>query len=334
MLKLFNLDRLWNEIREESLHNIDQSLSTGKAQDSACVEEYLKNYTKRKYVIPTANCTDALTIILRRYPPGSEILVPCYSFIATATSILLAGLKPVFVDIDENYHLDLNKVEVNECTVGMILVSLFGNPADYYKYEEFCVTHNIHLIEDAAQSFGSEYKKLSGAAGTVSAYSFSPSKPCPVLGSGGAILTDDEDLAHYYRKSRLHGKSKNSDLTFNLGTNSMMGTAEAQQLMVSFKYKHQWEQRRAQIAAYYDDNIRAELPPRQGIHNWHKYVIQSDAELPFARHYKNLIVDEPIFNDKGDYPNARKLQKRCYTLPTCPHMTDTEVEQVVNYANI
>ena len=338
MIKQFNLDRLWKQISQEALSKIDASLASGAAQNSTCVEDELKKITHRKHVITTSNCTDALTIILRQYPVGSEIIVPCYSFIATATPILLAGLKPVFVDIDHNYHLDLNKVQVTENTRAMILVSLFGNPADYMIYKKFCNDHNIDLIEDAAQSFGSKYIWSSGTVGTTSAYSFSPTKPCPVLGSGGAILTDDDDLAEFYRLGRLHGKRKNSDKTKQLGINSMMGTAEAQQLMVSLKYKDKWQERRTKIAEYYDNNLidYVVLPPRQGTHNWHKYVVKTNVNLfnqdkvAFAKHYSQLITDEPIFNNTNNYLNARDLQETCVSLPICPYLTDAEIEIVVD----
>lgn len=343
MIKQFNLDRLWGQIRAESMSKIDQALTTGNVQNSKDVEVELCRITGRKYGIVTSNCTDALTIILRgmNYPKGSKILVPCYSFIATATPIILAGLTPVFVEVDHNYHLDLQQFTLESDIKAMLLVSLFGNPAEFSKYEDFCRSNGIDLIEDAAQSFGSFLGKDSGTAGVASAMSFSPTKPCPVLGSGGAILTDSEELAEAFKLGRLHGKTKNSDLTENVGINSMMSSSEAAQLLVGLKHKQEWQNRRSAIAEYYDDALAqlGNLPPRQGVHNWHKYVLRVDSPetlieqahkkgVQLAKHYSRLITDEPIFASEQSFSVSEQLRKSSVSLPICPHMSDSEVEIV------
>ena len=339
-VKAFNLDRLWSKISQESLSAIDATLSTGNVRNNTELEQELKHHTNRKYVIATSTGTDALTIILRslNYPKGTEILVPCYSFIATASAVLWAGYKPVFVDIDNNYHLDLNKVTITKNTRALVLVSLFGNPANYPQYQRFCDDNGIDLVEDAAQSFGSELFRRSGSVGVASALSFSPTKPCPVLGSGGAIATDSEELYELCRRIRLHGKTKNSDESHHLGMHSVMGGAESAQLLIALKYKDEWQSRRTEIAQYYNDNLPMESPPEQGIHNWHKYVIQADDKLldkciqsgvELQKHYKRLISDEPLFNDTGFYDNAERLRKCSVSLPICPMMADNEVERVV-----
>lgn len=345
MIKQFNLNRLWNQVRQEALSNMDSAFCTGMVQNSKDVEAELCNLSGRRFAITTSTCTDAMTIILRsmNYPAGSKILVPCYSFIATATPILLAGLTPVFVDVDSDYHLDLEKVSITSDIKAMLLVSLFGNPAAYTKYEKFCSNAGIDLIEDAAQSFGSSYGKVSGSVGIASAMSFSPTKPCPVLGSGGAILTDDENLATLCRFGRLHGKEKNNDPTHVVGINSMMSSSEAAQLLVGFKYKNQWQDRRTAIAKYYDEHLKlvCTLPPRQGTHNWHKYVIRvQDADalinnvnaegVQLAKHYNRLITDEPLFKNDITFDFSESLRRTSVSLPICPHMTDVEVESVVD----
>ncbi len=346
MIKQFNLDRLWCQVRQEALLNIDKAFSRGIAQESQDVESELCKLTGRKFAITTSNCTDAMTIILRsmNYPKGSKILVPCYSFIATATPIIIAGLTPVFVDVNENYHLDLEKVVVTSDIKAMLLVSLFGNPADYEKYEKFCDHYGIDLIEDSAQSLGSSNGKSSGSVGIASAMSFSPTKPCPVLGSGGAIMTDNENLATLCRLGRLHGKTKNIDLTYNLGINSMMSSGEAAQLIVGLKYRAQWQNRRTAISKYYDSQLKSFcfLPPRQGEHNWHKYVIRIDNAdelinkannngVQLAKHYARLITDEPIFSCETIFKVSERYRNQSVSLPICPHMTDAEVETVVDF---
>jgi UDP-2-acetamido-2-deoxy-ribo-hexuluronate aminotransferase len=344
MIKQFNLDRLWSEIREESLASFDTANTSGAVQKPVALESKLCDITGRKHAIATHSCTDAMTIILRSlYPAGSEIIVPCYSFIATATPILLAGLKPVFVDVNNFYHLNLDEVIVTPNTRAMILVSLFGMAPDYDKYQMFCDVNGIDLIEDAAQSWGSRDGQLSGTAGIASALSFSPTKPCPVFGSGGAILTDNSELAERMRLGRLHGKTTNSDATYDVGINSVMSSSDAAQLLVCLKHMDRWQARRTQIAEYYDDRLADtfELPPRQGKHNWHKYVVRTHGAdniienarakgIQLAKHYNRLVSDEPVFNCDTEFNNANRLRRASVSLPICPTLTDTEVESVVD----
>lgn len=342
MIKQFNLDRLWREIDGNALTVINYANSSGAVQRPVELENTLCEISGRKHAIATHSCTDAMTIILRSlYPAGSEILVPCYSFIATATPILLAGLKPVFVDVNDYYHLNLDKATVTKNTRAMILVSLFGMPADYDKYRMFCDVHGIDLIEDAAQSWGSKLEFASGSVGIASALSFSPTKPCPVFGSGGAILTDDSELAKRMRLGRLHGKTTNSDATYDVGINSVMSSADAAQLQVCLKHMDRWQTRRTQIAQYYDDKLEPyfALPPRQGVHNWHKYVVRSVHAssilekvqgVQLAKHYTRLISEEPVFACDTVFENADRLRHTSLSLPICPTLTDAEVESVVD----
>lgn len=343
MIKQFNLDRLWREIDGSVLTAINHANVTGAVQQPVELEHKLCEITGRKHAIATHSCTDAMTIILRSlYPAGSEILVPCYSFIATATPILLAGLKPIFVDVNNFYHLNLNEVTVTPNTRAMILVSLFGMAPDYDKYQMFCDVNGIDLIEDAAQSWGSRSGQLSGSAGIASALSFSPTKPCPVFGSGGAILTDDSELAKRMRLGRLHGKTTNADATWNVGINSVMSSADAAQLLVCLKHMDRWQARRTQIAEYYDDRLADtfDLPPRQSKHNWHKYVVQTHGAddvienarakgIQLAKHYNRLVSDEPVFACDRVFANANRLRRASVSLPICPTLTDAEVESVV-----
>ena len=175
-------------------------------------EEALKNFTGANQALTCGNGTDALLLALMalKIQPGDEVIVPGFSFIATAEMIALLGATPVFVDIrKDTYNIDATKIEaaVTGKTKAIIPVSLFGQPADMDEINALAEKHHLTVIEDAAQSFGSEYKgKTSCNLSRIAPTSFFPAKPLGCYGDGGAVFTDDEELHALLKSLRMHGQ--------------------------------------------------------------------------------------------------------------------------------
>ena len=204
-------------IKDQIDANIQKVLAHGKyilGPEVVELEEKLANYTGAKYCISCANGTDALQIALMALGvgPGDEVITPGFTYIATAETSAVLGAKPVYVDIDERtYNLDpaLLEAAITPKTKAIIAVSLYGQCADYDAINEIAAKHGIPVIEDAAQSFGATYKgRKSGNLTTIACTSFFPSKPLGCYGDGGAIFTNDEELAKVIRQVARHGQDR------------------------------------------------------------------------------------------------------------------------------
>lgn len=178
------------------------------------LEKNFEEFTGVKYAITCSNGTDALILAMMALDikPGDEVITTPFTFIATAETIAFLRAIPVFVDIDEKtYNIDPNKIEekITLKTKAIIPVSLYGQPADMDKIQEIAKKHNLKVIIDGAQSFGSTYNGVVDSnLGDVSTTSFFPAKPLGCYGDGGAVFVSDEKLANKMRSLRLHGQSK------------------------------------------------------------------------------------------------------------------------------
>ena len=351
MIKLFQLDRLWAEIRDDALASIESVAGQGfgqKGPTMESVESWLCEYSGRKHAITVASGTDALTCILQclNLHRHACVAVSSYSFIASATGILRAGAEPVFVDVNNDYHIDLDQVPDNVNAV--ILVDLFGMSMDYSKIQEY-QTRNPYtaIIMDAAQSIESFYQGQSSMkVGIASAVSFAPTKTIPTFGSGGAVLTDDDSLAALARLWRTHGKIYNRSQAACVGSNSMMSSLETAQLSACISRHQQWHKRREQIAMHYilsASSPRLTMPEGRGQHTWHKFVItcrdhttrehlrafMDSRNIQTEIYYDLLINREEIFRDYYTAtPNAEHLSSVSLAIP-CQHtLTDEEVNTI------
>ena len=339
MIKFVYLDRHWAMIKKHYNKDLDALWSHGRVvYEDLKVVDLIKQHINRKHVALTNSCTDAITMMIQAsVEPGSEIICPAYSFYATAHAISRAGCKPVFVDVDHNYHLDLDKIKLTTKTKAMLFVSLFGNPMNYAEVLKYCKTHDIICLEDAAQSFGSAYgKHKSGAVGLASALSFSPSKPSPTFGFIGAVATDDKDLFDHVADAKKHGIENGK-----IGHNSNPASAIVLQLQHSIELNEICQQHRNHHASTYDmalgDHVL--LPQRQEKHNWSKYVIRTDKRDTLQRflykqgietkiHYKKLLPSYKMYNKHRIYPMANELSETSLSLPIDAWMTNKECQKV------
>ena len=325
-------------------------------------EDRLKKLTGREYAVAVNSATDALYFTMKGLGigPGDEVLVPAYTFVASADCIIRAGATPVFVDVidprDSNYGapatMDLAKAEeaITPRTKAMIWVGLFGGVGDPAPIESFAKSHNIALVEDASQSYGARFgDHASGAMGDASVFSFDRNKLVGAPGTGGAVLTDDPDIYEQARSLRYHGVVKGGKYA-NLGFNSQMSSLTAAILSLKMDLHDGWTDRRNAIARRYDD-VLGSLPvevmtwPEQVLHVRHKYVFlteQRDAleahlhakGVPTKRHYGTAVYQEPVFDGiipaAAEFPVSTRLSDMALSLPIYAQMTDAEVDHVVD----
>jgi UDP-2-acetamido-2-deoxy-ribo-hexuluronate aminotransferase len=234
------------------------------------LEDKLASYVGAKHCITCASGTDALLMPLMAYGagPGDAIITTPFTFISTAEVVALLGATPIFVDIDPvTYNLDpaqLEKVMQSERVKqsglkvkGIIPVDLFGQPADYDEIEAFAKKHNLFVLEDAAQSFGAEYRgRKTGSFGDVAATSFFPAKPFGCYGDGGAIFTNDDDLALKMRSIRVHGQGSDKYDNVRIGINGRFDTMQAAVLLAKLEIFDEELPLRNTVASRYSEKLK------------------------------------------------------------------------------
>jgi UDP-2-acetamido-2-deoxy-ribo-hexuluronate aminotransferase len=269
-------------------------------------ERALEQYTGAKHALTCSSGTDALVIALMGVGigPGDEVIVPAFSFFATAEAVTLVGAKPVFVDIeDEYYNIDISQVEaaMTPRTKGLIFVSLYGQTPDVDALLQIGKKYNIHIMEDAAQSFGASYKgKKSCNLTPISCTSFFPAKPLGCYGDGGALFVNDEQYLQAMKEVRVHGQKERYVHT-RIGINGRMDSIQCAVINAKLP-KFEWEvQRRAEIGMTYtkaflnlSDKIR---PPRvaEGCeHVYGQYTLYVENRSAFEKFLKEKGVPTSI----------------------------------------
>lgn len=325
------------------------------------LERELSAYCGARHSIAVANGTDALQIGLMAVGvgPGDAVLVPSFTYTATAEVILVLGARPIFVDVDvDSFNIavdDLERAREDAVARGLrpkaiIGVDLFGLPADWSEINAFAARHAMTVIADAAQSFGA--KQADGrAVGTLAAItttSFFPAKPLGCFGDGGAIFTDDDDLAATMRSIRVHGQGSAKYETVRVGVNSRLDTLQAAVLLAKLTRFREETDRRNEIAAVYTDALRAAVavPPKpEGVTSaWAQYTIRvADRDtlqkslaqngVPTAIYYPLPMHLQPAYRDhgagEGSLPVSEQLAREVLSLPMNPYATDAEIEAVV-----
>ncbi|WP_344975688.1 DegT/DnrJ/EryC1/StrS family aminotransferase [Compostibacter hankyongensis] len=296
-IQMVDLQRQYRRIKPEVDTAIAAVLDNSAFINGQPVQDFarsLEQYLGIDHVIPCGNGTDALQIAMMALglEPGDEVITPSFTFIATAEVIALLGLKPVFVDVDEQtYCLDIQQVEkaITSKTKAIVPVHLFGQSADMEPLMALARKHKLAVIEDNAQAIGGTYTfedgstKKTGTIGTIGCTSFFPSKNLGGYGDGGALFTDDEELAARIRMIANHGQSKRyyHDV---VGCNSRLDTLQAAVLGIKLQHLDEYIAARRNAAAYYDkafsscDDII--IPYRAGntLHVFHQYTIRVPAD--------------------------------------------------------
>ena len=370
MIPLFDLTRQYNQLRNDVLRTVDEVLSDGQVILGPKVEKFenaLCNYLNIKYTIGVANGSDALVIALQSLgiEKGEKVITTPYTFFATASCIVRNGGTPVFIDVDpDTYNIDLNQVErllKNEKIRVMIPVHLFGQTVDFEGLLFLKEKFGVKILEDAAQSIGSEGKarekvSKSGTFGDIGIFSFFPTKNLGAYGDAGAIVTNDDTLAEKVRSLRQHG-SKEKYFHETVGYNSRLDALQAAILSIKIKYLDRWIERRIEIAKLYQSLFEKYALPLKytkfqdkgyRYHVFHQYVVEfrNNAEREMVKKHLNeskigtaIYYPLPLHLQKcfkeygyeeGDLPVSEKLSKTTLALPMFPELTNDEIEQVVN----
>jgi UDP-2-acetamido-2-deoxy-ribo-hexuluronate aminotransferase len=329
------------------------------------LEQKLASYTGAKHCISVANGTDALQIaqLALGIGPGDEVITPGFSYIAAAETIALQHAKPVFVDVDPlTYNLNPELIEraITKRTKAIIPVSLYGQCADYDAINAIANKHGLTVIEDAAQSFGATYKgKRSCNLTTIACTSFFPSKPLGCYGDGGAIFTNDDELAMVMRQIARHGQDKHYH-HIRVGMNSRLDTLQAAVLLKKLTIFDNELEVRNQIAQRYNeafsrhaehqDTSRRLKIPHIVPHNecsWAQYTIQIQNRnsvqinlgkkgIPTAIHYPIPLNKQPAVADENSWlPVGDNLSQNVLSLPIHPYLEiETQVKIIKTIENI
>ena len=345
--------------------NIKTVLKHGKyimGPEVAALEKKMAEFAQVRHAVTCASGTDALLMALMANGicPGDAVFTTPFSFIATAEVISLLGATPVFVDIDTaTFNISPKKLETAIQQVeqaekftpkAIIPVDLFGHPCDYDRLNRIASEHNLVVIEDAAQSFGAEYKgRMAGSLGHVGCTSFFPAKPLGCYGDGGAVLTDSDDMADVLRSIRIHGKGKDKYDNIRLGINGRLDTLQAAILLPKLDiFPHELVSRR-QIANNYTKLLTSQTMPLTlpsvftGIKSaWAQYSILApdtharkaiqdrlqENSIPTAVYYPTPLHLQSAFAHlgykKGDFPMAEDSAARIFSIPMHPYLTDTD----------
>ncbi|GAB6100857.1 DegT/DnrJ/EryC1/StrS family aminotransferase [Thermococcus atlanticus] len=353
-------------IEEEEINAVVEVLKSGMLAHGKEVEAFEKEFAQylgAKHGIAVANGTAALDVALKalKIKAGDEVITTPFTFIASANSILFQGAKPVFADIDpETFNLDPNEVleRINDKTRAIIVVHLYGQPADMRAFMEIAEDHNLYLIEDCAQAHGAEFEgQKVGTFGHIAAFSFYPTKNM-TTGEGGIVVTNDEELAKRASLIRNHGQAEKY-LHEELGYNLRMTNIAAAIGRVQLRKLDGWNAERIENARLLTEGIgkiEGLTPPHVDSrvkHVFHQYVIKVEDEFPLGRdelaqklrekgvgtgiHYPMPVHHQPLYQKLGYpediCPNAIEASRKVLSLPVHPAVSKEDIDYILETLN-
>lgn len=323
------------------------------------LEEALAARTGVKHCIGVASGTDSLLIALMALGigAGDEVITVPYTWISTAEMIALIGAKPVFVDIDEKtWNMDASQVEaaITDKTKAIMPVGIYGQTADMTAINAIAEKHGLPVIEDAAQSFGSTHHGAQSCSlSTIGSTSFFPSKPLGCYGDGGALFTDDDELADAMRQIRVHGQKKKHHHPV-LGLNGRLDTIQAAVVLSKLSLFDDEIEKRQKVAETYGAAISQSAAVANGLQLpelgegntsvWAQYTMLSPdrdalreklsaAGIPSVSYYAVPLHLQPVFeylrHKEGDFPVAERVASEGISLPMNPYLSEAEVAEVV-----
>lgn len=363
-MDFIDLKTQYQRLKSQIDANIQKVLDHGQyilGPEVAELEEKLAAYTGSKYCITVANGTDALQIaqMALGISPGDEVITPGFTYIATAETVALLGAKPVYVDIDpQTYNINPTLLEaaITPRTKAIIPVSLYGQCAEFDAINAIADKHGIPVIEDAAQSFGATYKgRKSCNLSTIACASFFPSKPLGCYGDGGAIFTNDDELAKIIRQIARHGQDRRYH-HIRVGVNSRLDTIQAAILLPKLAVLDEELIQRQRVADTYNTLLKCH--PREGgdpspfgiqtpyiePHNtsaWAQYTIQvpnrealqahlQQAGIPTAVHYPIPLNKQPAVADAySNLPVGDAVAQKVVSLPLHPNLNSADQQRIV-----
>ena len=364
-IQMVDLKAQYARIKPEVDAAIQQVIDSTAFINGPAVGEFqrdLETYLNCRHVIPCANGTDALQIAMMAlgFKPGDEVITASFTYVATAEVIALLGLKPVLVDVHpETFNIDPDAIEkaITDKTVAIVPVHLFGQCAPMEQILDITKRHNIHVIEDTAQAIGADYTfadgtvRKAGTMGTIGATSFFPSKNLGCYGDGGAIFTQNDDLAAKIRMIANHGQRVRY-YHDEIGVNSRLDTIQAAILKVKLKQLDMYAANRNKLAAAYDEAFSKlpflKIPARvnNSTHVFHQYTLQvqgvdRDAlkeyleshQVPAMIYYPVPLHMQKAYLDprytEGAFPVTEQLCAAVISLPMHTEMQPDQLEHII-----
>lgn len=365
-IQMVDLQSQYQRIKQEidnGIQEVIQSAAFIKGKKVTDFQHNLEQYTGAKHVIPVGNGTDALQIALMALglKPGDEVITPTFTFIATAEVVALLGLTPVVVDVDwDTMNMDMDAVRraITPKTKAIVPVHLFGQCVEMEALMHLAKEHNLYIIEDACQAIGAQYTfsngetKQAGTMGHIGCTSFFPSKNLGCYGDGGAIFTNDDELAARMQAIANHGMvvRYHHDM---IGVNSRLDSIQAAVLDAKLPHLDEYIAARQQAAEYYDkvfaSNEKVLIPCRapHSTHVFHQYtlrVIGADRDslreglaekgipamiyYPVPLHQQKAYLD-PRYKD-GDFPIAERLTACVLSLPMHTELDEEQLEYITS----
>lgn len=357
MISLVDLTAQYHSIKKEIDVAVLSTLESGHfilGPQVVKFEESVAAYLGVKHAIGLASGTDALVIALRalNIGAGDEVIIPAYTFFATAGTVMSVGAKPVIVDIDpQSYQIDVSRIEtmITPKTKAIIPVHLYGHPSEMNPILEIARKHHLKVIEDNAQGFGAEYLgKKTGSFGDIGCLSFFPTKNLGAYGDGGMVVTNDDVLAEQMRMLRAHGWKKKyySEM---VGYNSRLDAMQAAILQAKFPHLDSWNDKRRELAKRYNEHLAplgivTPVERDWAKHVYHLYILRSSRRDELQAFLKqkgiasevyyplppHLSVPCRVFGYKeGDFPHAEKAAKGTLALPLYPELSLAQQDEVI-----
>ena len=355
------LDRQYKKYKKEYDDSILKTLQGGYYVLGPEVEGFEKEFAEyigAKHCVGLASGLDALWISLKVLGIGSgdDVVVQSNAYIATVMAITMVGATPIFVEPDEHYNMDVDKIEtsITDNTKAVIVTHLYGQPTSRMdRVKEICEKHNLFLVEDCAQSHGAKYnKKTTGTFGDIGCFSFYPSKNLGCFGDGGAIVTDNEKIAKNIRTFRNYGSEKRY---YNkvVGANSRLDELQAALLRVKLRHLKELQDERDRLAGRYLGKIKnplIELPlvAEKCVPVWHLFVVRCEKRDELIKYLERndiqALIHYPVpphlqeaYRDlgykRGDFPIAEKYASTVLSLPLYIGMVDDEIDYVIDKIN-
>ena len=323
-------------------------------QEAKDFEKAFARYCGVEYAVGVNSGTDALYLALSALDitVGDEVILPSYTFIATALCISYTGAKPVFAEIEEDtYNIDPAKLEkvMTKKTKAILPVHLYGQPANMDEIRAMAKKNNLHVIEDACQSHGAEYKgKKAGSLGDAACFSFYPTKSLGACGDGGMVVTNRKDVFEEVQMLRDYGRANRYEHKIK-GYNSRLDTIQAVVLLAKLKHLDEWNRMRQEHAAYYGKLLK-DIPgvigpqvKKDRTHVYQTYAIRvknrdqvmkamQDKGIGVLIHYPIPIHLQEAYAElgyqKGDFPLSEQVANEILSLPMYPHMKKEQIDYV------
>lgn len=352
----------YSENKEKILLNLERVLNTGeyiRANEIQILETKISKLCNRKFALTTSSCTNAIFLALKTIDikPSDEIILPSFSYIASLSPILMCNAKPVFVDISPEtltLDFDLIKKAITPNTKAVIFVQLFGCSQDLSELKSFLKEKNIILIEDAAQALGSKVNNLNGGEqGDLSCISFDPTKIVSAFGTGGIVLTDNQEYYDKLTKLIHHGRNKNGEFEI-LGYNSKISELNASIINLQLENLDSILDKNNNIANQYfaelanNKSIKLLKPNLNQFSTYHKFVILTKNRNELRRylynngietkiHYSTLLHEQKLLNNfkfkVHSLQNSEYAKEKVLSLPIYPSLIKKEISYICNIIN-